>query len=85
MVPDNDKSARLEATGRAPALTLLANEAAASIACGSVLAGQTSESDEFGDAGFWLGPGSYGQGDELEILRALGLADRAGQLVSSVF
>lgn len=82
LVPDADKLAQLEAGGRVPALTHLANAAAASIASGSVLAGQTSESDEFGDVGFWLGAGSHGPGNEQETLRALGLAGRTSQQVS---
>lgn len=60
-------------------LTLRANAAAASVACGSLLAGHTSESDEFGDVGFALGEGPYGPGSAQAILRALGLADAAAQ------
>ena len=36
-------------------LTVEANEAAASVFCGSILAGQSSETDEYGDVGVWLG------------------------------
>lgn len=36
-------------------LTVEANEAAASLFCGSILAGQSSEADEYGDVGVWLG------------------------------
>lgn len=36
-------------------LTIEANEAAASLFCGSILAGQASEADEYGDVGVWLG------------------------------
>lgn len=57
-------------------LTQRATAAATSVACGSVLAGQTSESDDFGDIGFWLGPGPYGRGNEHEVLEALLLCKR---------
>ena len=36
-------------------LTVEANKAAASLFCGSILAGQSSEADEYGDVGVWLG------------------------------
>jgi hypothetical protein len=36
-------------------LAVEANEAAASLFCGSILAGQSSETDEYGDVGVWLG------------------------------
>ena len=36
-------------------LTVEANAAAASLFCGSILAGQSSETDEYGDVGVWLG------------------------------
>ncbi|OCH91812.1 hypothetical protein OBBRIDRAFT_886717 [Obba rivulosa] len=55
-------------------LTLAANAAANSLACGSILAGQTSETDEFGDVAFWLGEGPFGKGFENEVLKALGFA-----------
>ena len=42
-------------------------------ACGSVLAGQTSESDEHEDVGVWLAPGEYGIGHERDAVEALGL------------
>lgn len=42
-------------------------------ACGSVLAGQTSESDEHEDVGVWLAPGEYGTGHERDAIEALGL------------
>ncbi len=44
-------------------------------ACGSVLAGQTSEADGFGDICVWLGTGPYSEGHEVNILRALNLSD----------
>lgn len=60
-------------------LTISANKAAESLACGSILAGQSSEADEFGDIAIWLGAGKYGEGNEVEVLEALDLgrwADR---------
>jgi hypothetical protein len=58
-------------------LASAANSTANENACGSVLAGQTSEADEFGDICLWLGIGSYGEGNEANILRALNLFDPA--------
>ncbi|KAA1474261.1 hypothetical protein DENSPDRAFT_746570, partial [Dentipellis sp. KUC8613] len=55
-------------------LTLAANNAAAANACGSVLAGHTSEGDEFGDVALWLGEGEFGAGHEEDVLRTLDLA-----------
>ncbi|KAI0915651.1 hypothetical protein AcV5_003515 [Taiwanofungus camphoratus] len=55
------------------ALTLGANDAASSTACGSILAGQTSESDEYGDIAFWLGEGNFNKGNEKAVIKALGL------------
>ncbi|KAI0644648.1 hypothetical protein C8Q79DRAFT_1011671 [Trametes meyenii] len=58
-------------------LTLGANAAAAALFCGSILAGHTSEADEFGDIAFWLpgeGDVDYGAaGHEVDILNLLGL------------
>ncbi|KAI0371046.1 hypothetical protein BV20DRAFT_965689 [Pilatotrama ljubarskyi] len=54
-------------------LTVCANAAAASLACGSILAGHTSEADEFGDIAIWLGNAEYGRGHELDALMSLGL------------
>lgn len=56
-------------------LASAANSTANENACGSVLAGQTSEADEFGDICLWLGTGLYGEGHEADILRALNLSD----------
>ncbi|KAI0051259.1 hypothetical protein FA95DRAFT_1602930 [Auriscalpium vulgare] len=53
------------------ALTNAANSTANAAACGSVLAGQGSESDIFGDVGVWLGDGAYGPGAEKAVLAAL--------------
>jgi hypothetical protein len=36
-------------------LTVEVNKAAASLFCGSILAGQSSETGEYGDVGVWLG------------------------------
>ncbi|KZT68317.1 hypothetical protein DAEQUDRAFT_339295 [Daedalea quercina L-15889] len=57
-------------------IALRAAAAASSLACGSVLAGTTSESDEHGDVAFWLGEGDFASGHELEILDALSLRAR---------
>ncbi|KAI0633623.1 hypothetical protein C8Q77DRAFT_1115963 [Trametes polyzona] len=57
-------------------LARVANNAAASLACGSILAGHTSEADEYGDVAVWLGPGDFGPGHERDALAALGLADK---------
>jgi hypothetical protein len=56
-------------------LATAANNTANENACGSVLAGQGSEADEFGDICVWLGIGPYSEGHEVNILRALNLAD----------
>ena len=52
-------------------LVLVAQDASLKVPCGSVLAGLTSESDDFGDVGLWLGPGSFGPGKEKEALKAM--------------
>lgn len=36
-------------------LTVEANKGAEALFCGSILAGQSSEADEYGDVGVWLG------------------------------
>jgi len=59
-------------------LTFSANNAANSLACGSLLAGQTSESDEYGDVSFWLGEGDYSKGHERDVLKALKLEPSFG-------
>jgi hypothetical protein len=56
-------------------LASAANSTANENSCGSVLAGQTSDADEFGDICVWLGTGPYSEGCELNILRALNLSD----------
>ncbi|KAI0743446.1 hypothetical protein C8Q80DRAFT_1181188 [Daedaleopsis nitida] len=50
-----------------------ANMAAAALLCGSILAGHTSEADEYGDVAIVLGQGPFGPGHELDVLDALGL------------
>ncbi|KAF9653010.1 hypothetical protein BDM02DRAFT_3108680, partial [Thelephora ganbajun] len=58
-------------------LTAEANEAAASLFCGSILAGQSSETDEYGDVGVWLGDLEIGpaasKSDSEAIVEALSL------------
>ncbi|KAM5530928.1 hypothetical protein V8D89_015418 [Ganoderma adspersum] len=54
-------------------LTSTANAAAASVLCGSILAGHTSDADDFGDVAIYLGPGDYGSGHERDVLQLLGL------------
>lgn len=60
-------------------LASAANSTANENACGSVLAGQGSEGDEFGDICVWLGIGPYSEGHEANILHALNLADSTRQ------
>ena len=58
-------------------LTVAANEAAASLFCGSILVGQSSETDEFGDVGIWLGDLEIGPGSKTlseVIIEALSLS-----------
>ncbi|KAH9963916.1 hypothetical protein BC827DRAFT_1192013 [Russula dissimulans] len=69
-------------------LASAANATANENACGSILTGHASETDEFGDICIWLGIGPYSEGHEANILRALNLADPTqritlGQLQSS--
>nr|GAT57712.1 predicted protein [Mycena chlorophos] len=39
----------------------------------AILAGHSSESDEFCDVGVWLGEGNFGKGNETLVLDTLGL------------
>lgn len=48
-------------------------EVATSLLCSSVLAGRSSESDEYGDIGVWIG--SLAQKDPEEALKNLGIYD----------
>jgi len=50
-----------------------AQAAATFLACSSILAGQGSESDDFGDTSVWLGEGDFGEGHETSILSKLGM------------
>ncbi|KAH7923941.1 hypothetical protein BV22DRAFT_549142 [Leucogyrophana mollusca] len=67
-------------------LTHAAQDAATSLFCGSIVAGHTGESDEYADVGLWLGEGSggrgYGKGQEIEVLRALGLEIAADKIAT---
>ncbi|KAJ7078911.1 hypothetical protein B0H15DRAFT_859706 [Mycena belliarum] len=64
-------------------LASAAHSAADSVLCSSILAGHSSESDDFADVSVWLGPGSYGKGNEQTVLNKLGLDSKGGR-VSSV-
>lgn len=63
-----------------------ANEAAASLFCGSILVGQSNETDEFGDVGMWLGDLEIGPGesepDSGVVVEALSLTPWAGEVPS---
>jgi hypothetical protein len=59
-------------------LVRTAQASAEAQACSSILAGAGSESDDTGDAAFWLGEGQFGEGRAEEVIRALGLGDWAG-------
>ena len=65
-------------------LTTEANKAAESLFCGSILAGQTSETDEYGDVGVWLGDLGIGPtasgSDQEAIVEALSLTRWAGEV-----
>ncbi|KAJ7928628.1 hypothetical protein B0H13DRAFT_1597416, partial [Mycena leptocephala] len=54
-------------------LATSAQRAATSVLCSSILAGHTSESDDFGDTAVWLGQGAFGKGQEQAVLKTLGL------------
>jgi len=66
-------------------LTAEANKAAAELFCGSILAGQSSETDEYGDVGVWLGDLEIGPGarDSEAIVEALSLTHWAREVSSS--
>lgn len=84
LVPRGEASGDVEREFLAD-LTQRAAAAASSLACGSILAGTTSESDEYGDVAFWLDGGDFVPGREREILNALGLTSRiAPQLKVSI-
>jgi hypothetical protein len=52
-------------------LTRASFEVATSLLCSSVLAGRTSESDDYGDVGIWIGPLAHKE--PKDVLRRLGL------------
>ncbi|KAH8828517.1 hypothetical protein DL96DRAFT_1463829 [Flagelloscypha sp. PMI_526] len=54
-------------------LVLSAEKAATSLACSSILLGQTSESDYLGDLAIFLGSGDFGEGHEEDVIKTLGL------------
>jgi hypothetical protein len=54
-------------------VTRASYEVATSLLCSSILAGRTSESDEYGDVGIWVG--KLPNREPQEVLRNLGLAD----------
>jgi len=66
-------------------LTSEANKAAESLSCGSILAGQSSEADEYGDVGVWLGDLGIGpaasKSDSEVIVEALSLTRWAGEVL----
>jgi len=56
-------------------IVIAANQTALANACSSVLAGATSESDDYGDVGFWLGAGEFGKGNEKGVIEKLGFGE----------
>ncbi|KAG1724081.1 uncharacterized protein EDB91DRAFT_1229969 [Suillus paluster] len=62
-----------EVTDYLEKLVQAAQKTAESHYCGSFVAGQISESDEFADVGVWLGEGNYQRNHEKEIMHKLGL------------
>ncbi|KAJ6558574.1 hypothetical protein DFH09DRAFT_986634 [Mycena vulgaris] len=60
-------------------LASAAQQAADSIPCSSILAGHSSESDDFADLSVWLGQGAYGPGNAQAVLAKLGL-DSGGRV-----
>jgi hypothetical protein len=54
-------------------LTRASFEVATSLQCSSVLAGQSSESDEYGDVGMWVG--ALQKEDPWEVLSNLGMKE----------
>ncbi|KAJ7039252.1 hypothetical protein C8F04DRAFT_1034023 [Mycena alexandri] len=76
--PSNEVAAELES------LSVAAESAATSVLCSSILAGHTSESDDFGDAAIWLGQGAFGKGHEQAVLKSLGLEGGKVRAISSI-
>jgi len=79
------KAASGEVEEYANELTAEANEAAGSMFCGGVLAGQSSETDEYGDVGMWFGDlgigGTASRSDSEVIVEALSLTRWAGEVL----
>jgi hypothetical protein len=79
------RPASSEVEGYLNELTVEANEAAASLFCGSILAGQSSETDEYGDVGVWLGDLEIGpassKSDSEAIVEALSLTRWAEEVL----
>jgi hypothetical protein len=74
IAPSDTDAAPQGVTDYLAKLVRAAQQTAESHYCGSFVAGQTSESDEFADIGVWLGKGSYQRNHEKEILDKLGLS-----------
>ncbi|KAG2755345.1 hypothetical protein P692DRAFT_20827005 [Suillus brevipes Sb2] len=74
IAPSDTDAAPQDVTDYLAKLVRAAQQTAESHYCGSFVAGQTSESDEFADIGVWLGKGSYQRNHEKEILDKLGLS-----------
>ncbi|KAG1865871.1 hypothetical protein DFJ58DRAFT_770588 [Suillus subalutaceus] len=73
IAPSYTDAAPQDVTDYLEKLVRAAQQTAESHYCGSFVAGQTSESDEFADIGIWLGEGNYQRNHEKEILDKLGL------------
>lgn len=64
-------------------LVLAAQKKAPTLLRSSVLTG-SSEGDEYGDVGVWLGEGEYGKGQEKNVLEPLGMSDWLNGNVSAI-
>lgn len=73
IAPSCTDAAPQDVTDYLAKLVRAAQQTAESHYCGSFVAGQISESDEFADIGVWLGKGSYQRNHEKEVLDKLGL------------
>jgi len=85
IAPSDTDIAPQDITNYLQKLVRAAQQTAESHYCGSFVAGQTSESDEFADIGVWLGKGNYQRNHEKEILDKLGLIAWADAEVSCWF
>lgn len=74
IAPSDTDAVPQEVTDYLAKLVRAAQQTAESHYCGSFVAGQISESDEFADIGVWLGKGSYQRNHEKEMLDKLGLS-----------